>query len=134
MTCARPLVLLVDDEAHILYVVGTKLREKGYGVLTAPNGEEGLALALAHKPDLVITDYQMPYITGVELCQRLREQEPTRDIPVLMLTARGFNLPKGVLQNGINAIISKPFSPREVLAKVKELLGPTNNHSMNDVA
>lgn len=120
----KPLVLVVDDESHILHVVSLKLRNAGFEVVTAEDGEEGLALALERRPALVITDYQMPYMTGLELCKALKKEEATRDIPALMLTARGFAMPEQSLaQTNIAAVLSKPFSPREVLSRVQALIG-----------
>ncbi len=127
----KPLVLVVDDEVHILHVVSLKLTNAGYTVLTAEDGEQAYDLALEQQPDLVITDFQMPYMTGLELCQKLKEHELTRATPALMLTARGFSLPAEALeQTNIAGVLSKPFSPREVLARVQELIG---SHSSPEV-
>lgn len=116
-------VLVADDEAHILHVVSMKLRNAGFEVITAMDGEEALELCLAEKPDLIITDFQMPFFSGLEVCQRLRAEESTRDIPAIMLTARGFDIePTDMVAAKIAAVLAKPFSPREVLAKVNELL------------
>jgi two-component system, OmpR family, alkaline phosphatase synthesis response regulator PhoP len=120
---AHPLILLVDDEAHILHVLKLKLSNAGYEIMTAEDGEEALELALAHLPDLVITDFQMPFMSGLELCMKLREDQRTRQTPALMLTARGFTLnPQDLDCTNISAVISKPFSPREVLATVQGLV------------
>jgi two-component system alkaline phosphatase synthesis response regulator PhoP len=114
---------VVDDEAHIVQVLSFKLRNAGYEVLTAVDGEEGLEKATEHRPDLIITDFQMPYMTGLELCRALAEQETTRSIPVLMLTARGYALDEEDLELGnIRDVLSKPFSPRTILSQVDELL------------
>ncbi len=119
----KPVILAVDDEAHILHVVSLKLKNAGYEVLTAQDGEEGLAMAIERRPNLVITDYQMPFMTGLELCLKLKEHEATADVPALMLTARGFSLSQEDLERtNIGGVLSKPFSPREVLARVGELL------------
>jgi CheY-like chemotaxis protein len=119
----QPVILAVDDEAHILHVVSLKLKNAGYEVLTAQDGEEGLAMAIEQRPDLVITDYQMPFMTGLELCLKLKENQTTTDIPALMLTARGFSLSQEDLERtNIGGVLSKPFSPREVLVRVQELL------------
>ncbi len=116
-------VLVADDEAHILHVVSMKLTNAGYEVVTAVDGEEALELCLAESPDLVITDYQMPYMTGLELCEKLREDEQTENIPVVMLTARGFDIEAHEMEAArISGVLSKPFSPREVLAKVEQVL------------
>jgi two-component system alkaline phosphatase synthesis response regulator PhoP len=117
-------IVVADDETHILHVVSMKLANAGYSVLTAVDGEEAYDLCLAEKPDLVITDYQMPVLTGLEMIQRLRENESTRDTPVMMLSARGFDIPPEEMSRlRIAEVLSKPFSPREVLLKVQTLLG-----------
>jgi CheY-like chemotaxis protein len=124
MSEAKRLILVVDDEAHILHVVNLKLSNAGFRVLTAEDGEEGLELALEHRPDLVITDYQMPFLTGLELCQKLKAHPHTAETPALMLTARGFKLPAEALdQTNIVEVFSKPFSPKEVLEAVHRLVG-----------
>ena len=122
-------IVVVDDEAHIRHIVSMKLRNAGFEVLTASDGEEALELCNSEKPDLLITDYQMPLLSGLELCQKLRASEATREIPVVMLTARGFDLdPSETAQTGIAAVMSKPFSPREVLERVNQLLAlPAGN-------
>ncbi|MBS3735082.1 MAG: response regulator [Phycisphaerae bacterium] len=120
-------VLVVDDEAHILHVVSMKLRNAGYAVTTAMDGEEALELCRAEPPDLLITDYQMPLLSGVELCKALRRNEQTRDIPAIMLTARGFDIDaEETRQAGITVVLSKPFSPREMRRAVDDLLN--NGH------
>jgi two-component system alkaline phosphatase synthesis response regulator PhoP len=105
-------------------VVSLKLSNAGYEVITAEDGEEGLEVALQRNPDVVITDYQMPYMTGLELCTALKQHEVTRATPALMLTARGFSISNEALdKTNIVGVLSKPFSPREVLGRVQELLG-----------
>lgn len=116
---ATPTVLLADDEPHITHVVARKLRTAGIDVLTAEDGEEALELALTHVPQLVITDLQMPYISGIELAERLAADERTRHVPLIMLTARGYVLqPNEIEATNIRYMMSKPFSAREILEKV----------------
>lgn len=116
-------ILVADDEAHILHIVSLKLRNAGFEVITAMDGEEALELCIAESPDLVITDNQMPYLSGIELCRRLRQNEQTKSIPAIMLTARGFDIdPNEMTEVGLSAVMAKPFSPREVLQRVNELL------------
>jgi DNA-binding response OmpR family regulator len=116
-------ILVVDDEAHIVQVVSLKLRNAGYDVLTAVDGEEAFEIARRSLPDLVITDFQMPYMTGLDLCRSLAEYEPTSRIPVLMLTARGYALEDSDIAIGnVRNVIAKPFSPRAVLMQVEEIL------------
>jgi DNA-binding response OmpR family regulator len=114
-------ILVADDESHILSVVSLKLRNAGFRVLTARDGQEALEVAMAEHPDVLITDYQMPLLSGLELCQRLRQQNAS--VPTIMLTARGYSLePSDTAENGILRMVSKPFSPRHLLATVQELL------------
>jgi len=123
----RTLILVVDDEAHIVHVVSLKLENAGFEVVTASDGEEGLAVATEQHPDLIITDYQMPFVSGLEMCTQLKKQQATADIPALMLTARGFSIaPELLEQTNIQAVLSKPFSPRDILARVQELIEQRN--------
>jgi DNA-binding response OmpR family regulator len=117
-------ILVADDETHILNVVSLKLRNAGFRVLTAHDGQEALDVALAERPDLLITDYQMPQLSGLELCRRLKQDATTRAMPKIMLTARGYHLePQDTEDSGILKMLSKPFSPRHLLATVNEVLG-----------
>jgi CheY-like chemotaxis protein len=120
---ADKTVLVVDDEIHIVHIVAIKLRNNGYEVISADNGAEALELALRERPDIVVTDYQMPVMTGLELVEKLREHDQTKDIPVIMLTARSFAIEQEkqeALQ--ISGCLSKPFSPRELLGDVEDIL------------
>jgi two-component system, OmpR family, alkaline phosphatase synthesis response regulator PhoP len=117
-------ILVADDESHILHVVSLKLRNAGYQVITARDGQEAMELAIADHPDLLITDYQMPQLSGLELCKRLKQNPATMSIPAIMLTARGYALePQDTESGGILRLLSKPFSPRHLLATVDEVLG-----------
>ncbi len=116
-------VLVVDDEIHIVHVVAIKLRNNGYEVSSAQNGADAFELAVSEKPDIIVTDFQMPVMTGLELVVKLRENESTKDIPVIMLTARGFAVEdstKNDLQ--ISEFLSKPFSPKELLRSIEDIL------------
>jgi CheY-like chemotaxis protein len=133
MTNEKPLILVVDDETHILHVVSLKLSNAGYEIITAEDGEEALELALKHQPVVVITDYQMPFMTGLELCIALKQHEATKTTPALMLTARGFSLPGDALsKTNIVSVISKPFSPREILSRVQDMLETRVTHGMGE--
>ena len=126
-----PLILVVDDESHILHVVSLKLRNAGFEVITAQDGEEGYEAAIQHRPSLIITDYQMPYLTGLELCRKLKTEQATTDTPALMLTARGFSLgDEDLAQTNIASVLSKPFSPREVLDRVHELVNTDESRTV----
>ena len=120
---AENKVLVVDDEIHIVHVVSIKLRNNGYEVITAENGAEAFELACREKPDIIVTDFQMPVMTGLEFVQKLRQSEQTKAIPVIMLTARGFAIEdesKKELQ--ISEFLSKPFSPKELLRTIDDIL------------
>ena len=116
-------ILVADDESHILHVVSLKLKNAGYRVLTARDGQEALEMAQQEKPDLLITDYHMPQLSGIELCRRLKQDPATSNIPAIMLTARGYELgPTDTENSGILRMLSKPFSPRHLLSTVEEVL------------
>ncbi|MGA3065301.1 MAG: response regulator [Tepidisphaeraceae bacterium] len=120
---ASKKILVADDESHILNVVSLKLRNAGFEVITASDGQEALELAQSERPDLLITDYHMPQLSGLELCQRLKQDPATAKIPTIMLTARGYQLDtQDTEQNGILRMLSKPFSPRHLLSTVNEVL------------
>jgi DNA-binding response OmpR family regulator len=118
-------ILLCDDEIHILRAAEFKLKRAGYDVVTAGDGEEGWEAVRRAKPDIVITDYQMPRLDGYGLVRRIRENAATADLPVLMLTAKGLEVNHDELAAawGVRAVIAKPFSPRELLQSVNEVLG-----------
>ena len=121
-------ILVSDDESHILHVVSLKLRNAGFKVVCARDGQEALDLARQERPDLLITDYHMPQLSGLELCRRLKQDPATAGIPAIMLTARGYHLDEqDTQQSGITRMLSKPFSPRHLLATVNEVLQQTGN-------
>jgi two-component system alkaline phosphatase synthesis response regulator PhoP len=116
-------VLIVDDEIHIVHVVAIKLRNNGYEVISADNGAEAFELACSEKPNIIVTDYQMPVMTGMELVEKLRQHEQTKDTPVIMLTARSFAISQEQQEQlQISGCLSKPFSPRELLENIEDIL------------
>jgi DNA-binding response OmpR family regulator len=118
-----PKILVVDDEAPIANVVAMKLRNAGMEVVVALDGMEAYERACADRPDLIVTDLQMPGMSGLELVARLTAELGTR-IPTLLLTAKGFELTgESVRDLPVCRIMTKPFSPRELLASVQEALG-----------
>ena len=120
---ANKRVLVVDDEIHIVHVVAIKLRNNGYEVISADNGAEAYDLALKDKPDIIVTDFQMPIMSGMELIEKLRQNEATKNIPVIMLTARSFAVPKEQQEElDISGCLSKPFSPKELLGQIEDIL------------
>ena len=118
-------IVIADDEAPIRLVVGEKLRSAGYTVIEASDGEQALSAALASTPAAVISDLQMPCMNGLELATRLRGDDRTKDVPVLLLTARGHILTKDQLAGtNVRRVMSKPFGVRELVAYVQEQLAP----------
>jgi len=116
-------ILAVDDEAHILHVVSLKLKNAGYHVVTANDAEEALEAAAATPIDLLITDFQMPGMSGLDLARKLHAEPGRRNLPALLLTAHGLALEQVDLAHaGINVCLSKPFSPRDLLEQVQQLL------------
>jgi len=117
-------ILIADDETHILNVLSIKLKNAGYNIITAEDGTEAYSLASEQLPDLVITDYQMPGLSGLELCSKLKCDPNTSNVSAILLTARGFSISEEDMRLGnIREVITKPFSPRQVLSKVQELVG-----------
>lgn len=119
-------LLLCDDEVHILRAAEFKLTRAGYFVQCASDGLEAWDLLQANPPLLVVTDCQMPRLDGLGLVQRMRQDALLREVPVIMLTAKGLELPHEELADnwGVSAVFSKPFSPRELLRCIDELLQP----------
>ena len=118
-------LLLCDDEIHILRAAEFKLKRAGYDVQTAGDGQEGWEAIEHRKPDMLITDCQMPRLDGIGLVRRVRSEPQTEDLPVLMLTAKGFELSHEELSEELKIIkiVAKPFSPRELLQLVNKVLG-----------
>jgi two-component system, OmpR family, alkaline phosphatase synthesis response regulator PhoP len=116
-------ILVADDEIHIVQVVAMKFRNNGFDVVTAENGSEAYDLCCEEKPDIVVTDYQMPGMTGIELIEKLRQKPEFADIPMIILTARGFAIEDEQMNKlGITECLSKPFSPKELLSHVESAL------------
>jgi DNA-binding response OmpR family regulator len=121
---AGPVILAADDDEDILELVTFRLERSGYTVLQARDGEEAFQLAKEKKPDLAVLDVMMPKMDGFELTRRLRAEETTSRIPIILLTARAQDAD---LQQGFDAgaddYIRKPFSPQELRARVQSILG-----------
>jgi two-component system alkaline phosphatase synthesis response regulator PhoP/two-component system response regulator VicR len=115
-------ILAVDDEKHIVRLVQVNLERAGYQVVTANDGKEALQKVAEENPDLVVLDVMMPYMDGFEVLQNLRRNPSTRDIPVVMLTAKAQDADvfKG-WQSGVDCYLTKPFNPMELLSFVKRI-------------
>jgi two-component system alkaline phosphatase synthesis response regulator PhoP len=117
-----PYILVVDDESHIQHVVSLKLRNAGYEVETAADGEEALHVIASRVPSIVVTDLQMPYLDGIGLCRAMLNRPDTCDVPVIVLTARGYALGAEANElSNVRAVLSKPFSPRAILEAVCDI-------------
>jgi DNA-binding response OmpR family regulator len=120
----QPVILAADDDPDIRELVAFRLERSGYTVLQAADGEEALALALEHTPDLAVLDVMMPKMDGFEVVRRLRAEEATKRMPIIMLTARAqdSDVEEG-FDAGADDYLRKPFSPQELRARVQAILG-----------
>jgi two-component system, OmpR family, alkaline phosphatase synthesis response regulator PhoP len=117
-------ILLCDDELHILKAAEFKFKRAGYEVATAADGEQAWELLSQHLPDILITDCQMPRMNGLHLAERVKNDPRTGNLPVIMLSAKGFELSDADLRAkfGILALVAKPFSPRDLFERVEKIL------------
>jgi len=117
-------ILAVDDEPHILKLVAFSLKSHGYDVLEASDGLSAIGVAQAEKPDLILLDVMMPVLDGYEACRRLKEDPATKDIPVVMLTAKAqVKEQQTGLDSGATDYVCKPFTPKDLVAQVQAILG-----------
>ncbi|MFO1096491.1 MAG: response regulator [Planctomycetaceae bacterium] len=118
-------ILVCDDEPHITCTLALRLRKAGFEVEIAENGQVAWELMERSVPDLLISDCQMPVMDGLTLCRRVRNDYRFVQLPIVLLTAKAYELPTKVLQRelDISAVVSKPFSPRDMLQLVQVLCG-----------
>ena len=120
---AKQTILVVEDEVDILDLVEFNLRQAGFEVLRALDGAEGLRIALNQRPDLIVLDLMLPKMDGKEVCKRIRQDDETRNIPVLMLTAKTSEIDRIIgFEIGADDYVNKPFSPRELVLRVQAIL------------
>jgi CheY-like chemotaxis protein len=120
---ANHTILIADDEAHITHILRLKLGQFGYDVHVAQDGEEALVMARELVPSLIVTDLNMPRLTGFEVAAKLAEDVTTAAIPIILLTARGHTLAdEQVGRTNIVATMDKPFSVKTIAARIAELL------------
>ncbi len=123
MPMTNETILLIEDEKNILELVKYNLEQEGFRILTATRGNAGLETALKERPSLVVLDLMLPEMSGLEICKALKQNEKSRTIPIIMLTAKGTESDKIVgLELGADDYMTKPFSPRELVARVKAVL------------
>ncbi len=122
-------ILIVEDEPAIREMVSYALRQSDFDLLEAENALQAYALIAAHNPDLILLDWMLPGQSGLEVARRLRKDEPTAEIPIIMLTARGEEADRvRGLECGADDYVSKPFSPRELTARIHALLRRSAPH------
>jgi len=121
---AKGRILVVDDEIYIVHILDFSLGMEGYEVLTALDGEQALEKARTEKPDLIVLDIMMPKLDGYETCKRLKADPEVKDVPVILLSAKGRNVDQKVgFEVGADDYITKPFSPRKLVERINAILG-----------
>ena len=117
-------ILIADDEPNIVVSLEFLMKQQGYDVKVATNGDEALDAVGAFGPDLILLDVMMPRMSGYDLCQKLRENPAWQGIKIIMLSAKGrdVEVTKGMAV-GADAYVTKPFSTKDLLARVREMLG-----------
>lgn len=119
----RQTVLIIEDDPDILELLQYNLRRDGFHTSVARTGEDGIRLATAERPDLILLDLMLPGVQGLEVCRVLRQRLPTRETPIIMVTARGEESDVVVgLERGADDYVTKPFRPQELLARVRAVL------------
>jgi two-component system alkaline phosphatase synthesis response regulator PhoP len=117
-------ILVVDDEIYIVHILDFSLGMEGYEVLTALDGEQALERVRSEKPDLIVLDIMMPKLDGYEVCRAVKSDPNTRNIPVILLSAKGRNVDQKMgFDVGADDYITKPFSPRKLVERINSLLG-----------
>ncbi|CAK0754562.1 Phosphate regulon transcriptional regulatory protein PhoB [uncultured Gammaproteobacteria bacterium] len=126
MNFPAPLILIVEDEAALVALLSYTLNNEGFRTLAATNGEEGLLIAREQMPDMILLDWMLPLLSGMEVCRQLRRSEQTHAIPIIMLTARGDESDRiRGLDAGADDYQTKPFSPAELVARIRAVLRRT---------
>jgi two-component system, OmpR family, phosphate regulon response regulator PhoB len=119
----EPLILIAEDEPAIVELVQYNLQHEGFRTAVALDGDEALIAVAEHKPDLILLDWMLPHVSGLEICRQLRRGSGTRELPIIMLTARGEEQDRvRGLESGADDYVVKPFSPNELMARIRALL------------
>jgi two-component system phosphate regulon response regulator PhoB len=130
----KPLVLIVEDEAALVTMLSYNLEKEGFDVCTASDGEEALIQIAERKPDAVLLDWMLPLVSGIEVCRQIRRAPTSRTLPIIMLTARGEegDRVRG-LNSGADDYIVKPFSPVELVARLRAVMRRAQPASAEEV-
>jgi DNA-binding response OmpR family regulator len=116
-------ILVVDDERYILHILDFSLGAEGYEVITAGDGEQAVERTKVDHPDLIVMDIMMPKMDGFEACKQIKSDPDTKDIPVIMLTAKGRDIDrKRGIDAGADEYLTKPFSPAKLIERVQTVL------------
>ena len=122
----KPYILVVEDEAPLITLLRYNLEEAGFDVDEATDGEEALISVRERRPDLVVLDWMLPVVSGIEVCRQFRRRRETRELPVIMLTARSEETDRiRGLDSGADDYLTKPFSPKELIARIRAVLRRT---------
>ena len=120
---SRGKVLVIDDEEYIQHILNFSFGAEGYEVVTAADGEEGIRKAKSEKPDIIVLDIMMPKMDGYEACKRLKSDPSTKNIPVILLTAKGREVDRKLgSQAGADDYVVKPFSPGRLIERVEGMM------------
>ena len=127
-------ILIADDEPNQLELMSFNLSNAGYSIIKATNGKEAIELIETHSPDLIILDWMMPKMSGIDVCRTLRSRPETKQIPIIILSARSEDSDKSLgLDTGADDYISKPFSPKELISRVNALLRRSRPALINNI-
>lgn len=119
----KPYILIVEDEAALLTLLRYNLEKEGFEVGEAVDGGEALLMAAERRPDLMVLDWMLPTLSGIEVCRRIRRRPEARNLPIVMLTARGEEADRiRGLNSGADDYVVKPFSPAELVARIRAVL------------
>jgi two-component system phosphate regulon response regulator PhoB len=134
MTAMQPNILIVEDEAALVELLTYNLQKAGFRTAVARDGDEAMLAVEETRPDLVLLDWMLPYVSGIEICRRLRRDTDTRDLPIILLTARSEedDRVRG-LEAGADDYVVKPFSPSELIARVRAVMRRTRPAFDKDV-
>jgi len=130
----KPLVLIVEDEAALVTMLRYNLEREGFAVCAASDGEEALMQIAERKPDVVLLDWMLPLVSGIEVCRQIRRAPASRTLPIVMLTARGEEGDRiRGLNSGADDYVVKPFSPAELIARLRAVMRRAQPTSVEEV-
>jgi two-component system, OmpR family, phosphate regulon response regulator PhoB len=130
----KPLLLIVEDEAALVELLRYNFEKEGFRVAVAMDGEAALVSVAEARPDLIVLDWMLPHVSGLEVCRQIRRKSDTRDVPIIMLTARGEESDRiRGLEVGADDYVAKPFSPSELIARVRAVLRRSKPSTAQDL-